>query len=434
MEQLLILTIIAVPIVFILLTSKSISVDDFLYNGVNNSSYKVLFSVICGNVGVGTFVVYYSLTQASPVIGLAAVFAGIAGLIICAILAGHLHDMAKKTDTIGLVDLLVVTHEVRRPLLIWLPVAVVFLLRVLVQLGALALVLSQALGISYLAAVALGTLASGAYIIVGGYRAATETDVFHGLLIVLLMMLAALGMPSPDLQPETVLDLGPYSPVLLIGICLFLPFSTILGVDNWQRIATARSAAVARRSYLLGALFCGAIYLTVVMAALSPDAPADVLEMFRSLMPASMPWLADILLISAIISSIDTFTVPLVSTFARRGFSLMGLRMFVFAILVVAALAAALLGDILAGVIAAFNSLAVFLPAVFGAFVLRSPRPQAAIASMGLGVLAILALSLIDSNSAAPIGFALSVAIYWWMHAKHTRLLNMEYDRTNPRP
>lgn len=204
-----------------------------------------------------------------------------------------------------------------------------------------------------------------------------------------------------------------YERLCLVGIFLFLPFSAVLGIDNWQRISTAETAPVARRAYLIGALVCGLIYAMIAFAALLPGAQDDVLASFRDLMPGGAPWLADILFASAIVSSIDTFMVPLTSTFARKGLALRQLRLLIVGLFLVVAVLAGLVGDILSSVIAAFNSLVVFLPAVYGAMVLREPRQEAAIASMIAGVAVTLLLTTIDQNSAAPIGFAVSAMVYW---------------------
>lgn len=423
MNSFAVLVILAVPAIFAILRAKDIAVSAFAYNAEKNSLLRVSASAVCGNVGVGTFVVYYLLTRASPVIGISAALAGMIGLLLCAVLARRLHALSRRTGTYGLVDLIVATHGVTRPLFIWVPVAVVFMMRILVQLSALALILSEFLEISFLAALILGTLVSSLYVIAGGYKAATETDLFHAAVIVVLSVLAFAALPPFEAAERAFLDLGPYSPAILVGIFLFLPFSTIMGIDNWQRIATAHSPSVAANAYLIATAICGFVYLLVVATALLPDAQDDVLTAFRGLMPLGAPWLADILIVSAIVSSVDTFSVPLVSTFARQGLSLARLRLVIAGIFTVVAIAAALLGDILAGVIAAFNSLAVFLPAVIGAIALRNPRAEAAIASMGIGVIAVLCLSAMDQNSAAPVGFLLSTLIYWRVNRKYSRPL-----------
>ncbi|WP_170314716.1 sodium:solute symporter family transporter [Aquibium carbonis] len=415
----------AFPIAIAIFRSQRMDVPAFVFNAGRNSLSQITASVICGNIGIGTFVAIFLFTRASLTIGISIAIAYTMGLVVCAILARRIHELSSRHDTFGLVDLIVVTHGVRHPLLIWMPVAVVFVLRIMVQIAALALILTEAFGLSPTASLAVATISSGSYVVIGGYRAATETDMFHASVILSILLFVAATMPAAGGEID-LLDLGPYTPVLLVGIFLFLPFSAVLGIDNWQRIATARTAEVATKAYGICAVVCGFCYATIVAVAALPGGGTDVLASFRALMPPGAPWLADLLFACAIISTIDTFMVPLTTTFARLGLNLSQLRWLVAGLFGLVAVLTGMMGDLLSNIIAAFNSLAVFLPAVFGALVLRAPKPQAAISSMVIGVAASLLLTTIDVSSSAPIGFAVSVATYWLVH--QARLLRRATD------
>ena len=413
--------VLILPIVIAVTRSRQMDVPAFVFNAGRNSLAAITASVVCGNIGIGTFAAIFLFTQASPVIGVSIVVAYTIGLLLCAVLARRIHNASARAGVYGLVDLIVATHGVRHPLLVWLPVAVVFILRIMVQLAALALILAGAFDLSPIAALAAATVFSGCYVVIGGYKAATETDIFHATVIISLLLYVAATMPVGLDAEREFLDLGPYTLVLLVGILLFLPFSAVLGIDNWQRIATAKSAEIATKAYTIGAVVCGLSYTTIAAVALIPDAQADVLASFRALMPSSAPWLADLLFACAIISTIDTFMVPLTTTVARRGLTVGQLRLLVAGLFALVAVLTGIMGDLLSNIIAAFNSLAVFLPAVFGALLLRDPKPEAAIASMVIGVTVSLLLTTIDINSAAPVGFAVSAMVYWLVQRKHSR-------------
>lgn len=413
--------VLILPVVIAVARSRQMDVPAFVFNAGRNSLVEITASVVCGNIGIGTFVAIFLFTQASPVIGISIAGAYTMGLLLCAVFARRIHEASAHAGAYGLVDLIVATHSVRHPLLVWLPVAVVFILRIMVQLAALALILAEAFGLSPIAALTAATIFSGCYVVIGGYKAATETDIFHATVILSLLLYVAATMPVGPGAEREFLDLGPYTPVLLVGIFLFLPFSAVLGIDNWQRIATAKNAAVATKAYTIGAVVCGLSYATIAAVALLPDAQTDVLASFRALMPSGAPWLADVLFACAIISTIDTFMVPLTTTFARRGLTLGQLRLLVVALFALVAVLTGIMGDLLSNIIAAFNSLAVFLPAVFGALLLRDPKPEAAISSMVIGVTVSLLLTTIDINSAAPVGFVVSAMVYWLVQRKHSR-------------
>lgn len=412
------LVVLLVPIAVAVARSRGTSVADFVLNSNRSSVAQTVASIVGGNVGIGTFIAIFLFSEASPLIGLSLAASYTAGLLLCAALAPWVHRASRGRDAFGLVDFIVVTHRVGNPIFIWLPVAIVFILRTVVQLMALTAILAAAFELSFSQALMAAALLCAIYVVIGGYKAATETDVFQVTVIIAVMCLAVFGLSFDFDHERDYLDLGPYRPVLLVGVFLFIPLSPILAVDNWQRIATARSPGVARSSYFLAALICGAIYAIIVLAALDPASAPDVVASFRHLMPAGMPWLADVMFAACIMSSIDTFVMPLVTTFARRGASLLKLRLLVVAIFAVVSGLALALGDILSGIIAAFNTLTVFLPAVIGALLLKHPSPRAAAASLGLGVIATLILSVVDINSAAIAGFSFSAATYLAFHFK----------------
>ena len=409
------------PVLYALLRARGISRDAYLFNARQTSLPLTLASVICGNIGIGTFVALFLFTAQSPVIGYTVAVSYAAGLVLCAALAGTIHRAARQTDSYGMVDYLVTAHGLAHPALIWVPVAVAFALRSIVQLMALALIVEMALGPGPVAAMILAGLVVGGYTALGGYKVATETDMAQALIILAGIGLVAAALWSGDAalpaEAPAFFTLAPWGLPFLVAVMLFLPFSAVLAVDNWQRIATADSARTARRAYLAAALVCTPVYLLLAhVGHLSGTAGgvgmADVLAVFRTLMPQGLPVLADLMVMMAVMSSIDTFVMPLMTSLARTYWPLSRIRGAVlafFALLMAVALA---IGDALTGVIAAFNTLVVFLPAVFGALVLGDRAPRAAAASMGLGVGLTLLFGVLALDLAALAGFAASSVIY----------------------
>lgn len=404
------------PLAFAYWKTHNTDIASYGFNGSATGFLPTTCSVICSNVGVGTFVAILLFSHTSPIIGIALVICYSAGLLFCALFAPAIHRMSRQTGAYTLVDLIASRHgcKNRGLLAVWIPIAIIFILRSSVQMAALGLIASELTGLTAMTSLFLATVFVASYTLFGGYRAATETDIVQAITIVVLMGFALGGLSY--LQPDysAFFALGPYEPSLLVGIFLFVPFSPILGIDNWQRMATAQSPQTARHGFLAGAAVCAAIYLTIWFVGIgSAGVGLNAIATFRDLMPASAPWLADVLILTCIISSIDTFVMPLVSTFAKPGQSVSFLRLLTALIFITVGLTAAFLGDLLDGVIAAFSSLIVFLPAIAGAFFLkRSPPSAAAWISMNIGLIVTLALVLIDNNIAALGGFAASVISY----------------------
>lgn len=400
------------PILFAFISNTGISRNQFAFNSRSTNFLSTLGSIICGNVGIGTFLAIYLFAQASPIIGLSIVISYTLGLILCGVVARRIHAISLQTQTYSLVDLINNRHDCHYKLPVWIPVAFIFIMRSAVQLSALTLIMSEAFGISFLSSLILSTLIAGSYTFIGGYKAATETDAFQAIVIITLMILLMFGVKEYELTERDFFDLGPYKPFLLIGIFAFVPLSPVLAVDNWQRIATAKNAQTAQWSYFTAAIICGAIYASIWLVGMLPSQTGDVLQTFRSLMPETAPWLADILFITCILSSIDTFVMPLVSTLTQNDTKLKNLRLAVIFLFLCVGMVSYLMGDILNSVIAAFNSLTVFLPAVLGVFLLRKPIRYAAWLSLNGGVIVTLLLTIIDINIAAIGGFIFSAIVY----------------------
>ena len=140
--------------------------------------------------------------------------------------------------------------------------------------------------------------------------------------------------------------------------------------------------------------------------ALVGEAGDDVPALLRDLLPDGLGFIVDLMLVAAVLSTVDTVVVPLVASLARRGLALARIRLMVIGVFALVGTVAAAIGDILLGVVAAFNALTVFLPAVAASLFLARPTPLAAVLSLNLGVAATIALTFVPrpSKSTAPRG------------------------------
>lgn len=406
------LAILLIPIAISVLFSRNASISEFLYNDGQTSFLSTTASIVTSNIGIGSFVIIFLFANQSPVIGFSIVAVDTIGLLICAALAKRVHTIARETKTFSLIDLIAVRHGAKKTILIWWPIAVIFALRTSIQLLALATIIQSAFALSatYSALIAAAVIAS--YVLIGGYKAATQTDLFQGF--ILLVSICILWPGIWDVKPsiEPFFSLGPYTPVLLVGIWLFLPFSIILSVDHWHRITTAKSAGTASKSYYLAALLSGGVAFTIAWAGYIAPSGADVFETFRSLSPAQIPWLAEIMIAACIMSSIDTFVMPLMATWARLKFEKQSLRVIILLFFAVVTIASILFGNIFENLIAAFNTLTIILPVTIGAIYGKSQPAAAAYLSLNIGFILTLILTTIDMNSAAVGGFLASTVIY----------------------
>ncbi|MCD7060703.1 sodium:solute symporter family transporter [Pelagibacterium xiamenense] len=400
------------PLVYALVRARNTTRADFIFNSGRTGTLATVAGIVCGNIGAGTFVALLLFSDASPILGVSLAGAYALGLVICAVIAPVVHRQSSQYGVHGLVDLIVAAHGVRHPLAIWIPIAFVFLLRTAVQLLALATILATIMPVSNLVALVLASALTGIYTAIGGYRVATETDIFQAIVILVGIGLLTVTNAGDVPHIDNVFDLGPYKLPLLFGIWLFIPVSAVLAVDNWQRMATARAPAVARRAFLLAAPLCLFCYLGIVWLGLKGHADEEVLAVLRATMPAQWTWLADVMLIAVLMSTMDTFVMPLVTSLERTRYTLRQLQLIVLVLFAVLAVAAYTMGPLLNSIIAAFSSLVVFLPAVLAALIWRRLSAAAAIISLNLGVAVSLILVGVDLNYAAFAGFAAALITY----------------------
>jgi Na+/proline symporter len=404
------------PLLYALWRARQTSRDDFLFNSGQTGLVATMAGIVCGNIGAGTFVALLLFSQVSPIIGLSLACAYGLGLLLCGALAPFIYKQSQRYQVHGLIDLIMVTHRISRPAFVWVPIALVFMMRAAVQLLALATILTALLPLSNMMAIVLAGVLTGTYTAIGGYRVATETDIVQAIIIlcgIFVLTLTNIGQPS---LATPFFDLGPYKLPLLVGVWLFIPVSAVLAIDNWQRMATARTPQLARKAFFLAAPLCFVCYIAIFWLGVSGKGDGNMLAALRNAMPGQLPWLADIMLIAVLMSTIDTFVMPLMTSFERTRLSLAQLQMIVFTLFVALVLAAIAFGPLLNTIIAAFSSLVVFLPTVLATLYAKNRNALSAIASLNIGLLVSLIFVRIDLNYAALVGFGgagLVYGVFW---------------------
>ncbi|MEN3794618.1 hypothetical protein [Fulvimarina sp. MAC3] len=384
---------------------------EFALNAGRNGPLATFAGAVSGNIGIGSFVALFLFTGQSPVLGFSIALAYSLGLVLCAALAGTIRKVAGERGTVGLIDLVAMTEGRIGRRIVFACFAFVFVLRSAIQLAALGLLTAPYLGVETALAVTASGLLIAVYLLVGGYRAAVETDIVQAGVILVAMVVCMAGLSGLDAPDRPFFTFGEYRPALLAGVWLFIPWSAVLAVDNWQRITLARSDGVAQVSYLAAALVCGLLFWGMAYAGYASPPGAEVFETYARLAPEAMPWIATVMFVACIMSSIDTFIMALVVG-GNRDAAIGAMRIMILVLTGLATVAAILFGDLLSTVVAAFNSLAVFLPAALGALFLSAPGRFAAPISMSLGLIAAIAFTFVDVNSASLVGFCLAALSY----------------------
>ncbi len=150
------------------------------------------------------------------------------------------------------------------------------------------------------------------YLLIGGYKAVIQTDIFQGLFLLMILLLPFFMIQSPDLS--IVFNSGGLS---INAFLLFLmSFSlTITRPEMWQRVYSAKSGKVAKKSLLIVSLIhfiFGIFILYYAFAVVQATPGLSGIEAFatgyKTILPFFIASLFPTILLAAMMSSLDSAT------------------------------------------------------------------------------------------------------------------------------
>lgn len=265
------------------------------------------------------------------------------------------------------------------------------------------------LNISYSSAVIIIGVGTLFYLLLGGFKAVIKTDFLQFLIMffvsIFLLFNINLGEYSPGQFNVFAVDGGTIAIFLIMGT--FIIFSS---ADIWQRIFAAKNIQTARRaSYLSGGLFIilGTTLSLIGIAAKNnfPDISSNealYYGMFQ-LLPAPLLGLAVIVILAAIMSTIDTELFYLSSSIAkdflpkRREITPKEIAKTIrksIIILAIISMAMAIFVSNIILLLFALVSLALAISPVIISSLIWEIRSNAAFLSMSAGLVAFVALML----------------------------------------
>ncbi len=261
------------------------------------------------------------------------------------------------------------------------------------------------LDISYNTIVILTGIIVLAYLLLGGYKAVVITDVVQALLMIAILVLFASVIPYGDLLGQfNFFALDAFS---ILSFVVLGAVTILASADLWQRVFSAQSIKTARNAaYSAATLFLifGFIITLVGIAAHSafPDASPDnalFLGIFE-LIPEGLVGLSIVLVLAAIMSTVDTESFLLSSIIAkdfipaarlkRDGLKKV-IRLALVGVVILAILVATFVSDILLILFGLISLIITISPAIFGSLFWKL-KNKAVLLSMigGVGTLIVL--------------------------------------------
>lgn len=300
--------------------------EDFLISGRNRNSWQVLFSKFAGSVGVGWFVTYtaYAFEFGWTMFGLI-IGAVIGYLFLAFVLVPRFYNDSRNHNLYTQGDLVELRtgHKFARQLNDWVSILIQFLWLPVTIVGGGKIISHFGL-MSYDLAVILTAIIILAYILIGGFKAVVTTDVFQGVIVLVLLFFVSFEIIGDTSILDIVkTDADQASMLEAIGFALFGFFSYFAFADRYQLVFAARSEKVAKSgmSLALIPIFITSILLLIIGLFVRIYNPAldpglvfiEALNVFLS--PELLP-IAVVLFFAGLMSTADTEVYTISSQYA----------------------------------------------------------------------------------------------------------------------
>jgi Na+/proline symporter len=394
----------------------SIQLSEFLYNNKKTRALSTFPSVVAGNIGAGTIYGLYTFGGSRPLLAVSIALSYAMGLVITAFLVPLIRSASAHVAEPSLVGFIAERHGVDRQhvWIAWLAIAGVFVVQLAVELLAVGDVVNYVFGLSKLGGTLLSALIVGSYLIVGGYKSATVSAHIQAPLVFGLVLLigGAIFVDSSNmLEIERRLSI-PRDFVEPVGALFLIAPAVFLSIDNWHRVVAAESTKAARRGFIVGSMACAVSYLAVTSAGILKGEFLSPTAGLMSFLPATLEWIVPVIIAIAIFSVMDSAVPPLVAGMPGSNRSLGVARFYTLALMVVVLVIALMFGGILQGIIAAFSSLAVFLPATVSALLCKRNAPSTVLLGIPMSVVVAVVLAVYLREYALPFSILVSLVLY----------------------
>lgn len=301
---------------------KHETTEEFVIGGRKLGTWEIAFSILAV-VGGLEMVSQAALTFD---VGLASMWfwIGIAlGLFLLAAVAPKIKALAAEYKFVTISDYFFLKFDKKAGTITALVLFVAFFALLVGQLIAGASLLGPLLNIDYATSVIILAAVTLAYLVLGGFRAVTKTDLIQGviMLFVFALLLFSIDLESYSVSGITLGGLGSFGTLSFLVIGVFAIFA---GADIWQRVFAARDVATVRKGFSLGAVFLILFGLATTLVGFAaknnfPDInPEEALFFgFFDLIPEQLFAFGIIVVIAAIMSAIDTQLFVLSSSVAK---------------------------------------------------------------------------------------------------------------------
>lgn len=419
---------------------KKITIDDYWVNSRKTNKFVLVATTLSTFIG------------AAAILGLAGVAYSGAGLatfmfvlsfvfyawVFAKFFAPKIKEFGDKHQAYSALDFLEFKYSKKVRLIAALIILLSYSLWLALQMVGIGAFTSSISGFDPMMATLIGGVLIVAYTTVGGLRADIRTDIFQFfimffLLLLLPMFIARAGGLNPVFNLPRAFLVGEQFAswyVFIFGF-LFLGATNLASFDLWQRAYAGDSSKNVRWAMLVSGVL---IFFFLSMATLFgiygklllPDIGSNAVipELIKLILPAGLYGLVLSGFFAAILSTADTIlliiSMTLVYDLYQKTFDkklspknlLILSRWTTFIVGIIALIIAVIVFNIVHLVIEAVSFAVVFIPAIVFGFYWKKVTSQAALWSIIMGFLTIIAFLFIDPVQAFIPGLIVSFATF----------------------
>jgi SSS family solute:Na+ symporter len=424
-----------------LVEKKKINLEDYWVNSRKTKTFFLVATVLSTFIGVGAILGTAGLAfEGGGLIALAIPLSFLFYLMLYAkFIAPKIKEFGDAHKAYTLPDFFAVRYSKKAGILASIVNLISYGLYLALQILGMGVFVNALTGFSPNAATVIGALIVITYTSVGGLKADIRTDVFQFviMLILLIVFLPAVIIKSGGLTglqslPSSFLlgtDFAP--PHVIVLAFLFIGIATFTYADLWQRAYAGESKKVVKRAgYISGIL----AFLFLVMAVLlgvygNLILPAStentvIADLMALILPTGIYGLVLAGFFAAVMSSADTVllitSMTLVHDIYKKGFNkklneeqtLKLSRKVTLILGILALIMALLIFNIVHLAIQAISFYVVLTPAIIFGFYWKRANNKAAIWSIILGLIGVIAFLFVDPIQAFIPGVILSAITF----------------------
>lgn len=304
-------------------TGRKETPQDFIIASRNVGFWRTtasIFAVLGGEMFIAQAALGYSMSFAAFWfwVGLAS------GTILLALAAPKIKALGDKCGFINLSEYFGLKWGQKNRIFAAAIIFLTFFALLVLQFTATGSIISPLLNISYPTVVIVSGAVVLAYLLLGGYKAVVATDLLQAILMFFIFASLVIFLNFNEINFVNPVYSIAIDPALFIAFFLIGIFVIFASADIWQRIYSAKTASVARKSLytstILWLIF--GFFITLVGVAAKIRFPnIDPNEAFYwglfGILPSWLVGLGVVMVLATIMSTIDTEVYLLSSTIAK---------------------------------------------------------------------------------------------------------------------